>query len=251
MSDKDLIRVAVVDNHVLLRKGIARLIEDFNDLSHNHRFEVLFEAGSSKEMTRSLKETKEKPDIILLDNRLPDMDALEGTQWLRSHYPDIHVLVLSLDDSDATVIGILKGGARGYIVKTAEPKQLMYALESIFQTGFFYSNMVARTMLRLCEPLGERKPNPHLTLTEREIEFLNLVCTELTYQEIAVKMGLSARTIDGYRDSLFVKLNTRTRVGLALYAVRSGIVKLGDEFWTPDKDQQPANHSKKGILNKK
>lgn len=213
--------VVLVDDHVLLRNGLASLIRGFG------RYDVLFEASDGKDLIRQLKISR-RPDIILLDIGMPEMDGYETACYLRLHYPEIRVLALSMSDTDSSIVRMLKNGTRGYILKDIDSAGLRRALDSVVENGYYYSEMVTDewidTINRLKEP--EQRLRHLLLLNERELEFMKLVCTEWTYKEIADRMSLSPRTIDGYRDALFEKLNIRTRVGLAMFAVKNGIVSL-------------------------
>jgi len=214
--------VVLVDDHVLLRNGLASLIRSFG------RFDVLFEASDGKDLIRQLK-TSRRPDIILLDIGMPEMDGYETACYLREHFPDIRVLALTMTDTDSSVARMLKNGAKGYVLKDIDAHGLEQALDSIADKGSYYTETITEklidTVSRLQEP-GQRHFRNMLTLNDRELEFMKLVCTEWTYKEIADRMYLSPRTIDGYRDALFEKLNVRTRVGLAMFAVKNGIVQL-------------------------
>jgi two-component system, NarL family, invasion response regulator UvrY len=192
----------------------------------------LFEAQNGKDLIRQLRPCY-LPDIILLDINMPQMDGYDTALWLKDHFPDIKILALSMYDADNSVIRMLKNGAKGYILKDSSPAELRKALDSVVRKGFYYSEMVTGKLIHtLCldgagglnEP--ELKIEHVLGLNDREVEFLKLACTELTYKEIADQMHLSPRTIDGYRDSLFEKLNVRTRVGLVLYAMKNAIVHV-------------------------
>ena len=213
--------VVLVDDHVLLRNGLASLIRGFG------RFDVLFEASDGKDLIRQLRISR-RPDIILLDVCMPEMDGYETACYLRHHYPEIRILALSMSDTDSSIVRMLKNGAKGYILKDIDSSGLQRALESVVEKGYYYSEMVTEklidTISQIDEP--EQRLRDLLLLNERELEFMKLVCTEWTYKEIADRMYLSPRTIDGYRDALFEKLNVRTRVGLAMYAVKNGIVNL-------------------------
>jgi two-component system invasion response regulator UvrY len=213
--------VVLVDDHVLLRNGLATLIRSFGEYS------VLFEAGNGNDFIRQLK-PRSLPDIVLLDINMPDMDGYETALWLRRHHPDIKILALSMYDTDNSIIRMLKNGVKGYILKDSDPAELKIALESVIHKGFYYSEMVTGKLIHTINTLDvpDHQVRHVLTLNERELEFLKLVCSECTYKEIAEQMYLSPRTIDGYRDTLFEKLNVKTRVGLVLYAIRNGIVAL-------------------------
>lgn len=213
--------VVLVDDHVLLRNGLASLIRGFGE------YEVLFEACGGKDLIRQLKNSR-LPDIILLDINMPEMDGYDTACWLRRNYPDIKVLALSMYETDNAIVRMLKNGAKGYVLKDIDAGVLKVALDSVLEKGFYYTDMVTGKLIHTISTLDdpELRMRRLLALNERELEFMKLVCTEWTYKEIADRMYLSPRTIDGYRDALFEKLNVRTRVGLAMYAVRSGIVPI-------------------------
>jgi two-component system, NarL family, invasion response regulator UvrY len=213
--------VVLVDDHVLLRNGLASLIRGFGE------YEVLFEACGGKDLIRQLQNSR-LPDIILLDINMPEMDGYDTACWLRRNFPEIKVLALSMYDTDNAIVRMLKNGAKGYVLKDIEAGVLKVALDSVLEKGFYYTDMVTGKLIHTISTLDdpEMRMRRLLALNERELEFMKLVCTEWTYKEIADRMYLSPRTIDGYRDALFEKLNVRTRVGLAMYAVRSGIVSL-------------------------
>jgi two-component system invasion response regulator UvrY len=213
--------VVLVDDHVLLRNGLASLVRSFG------RFDVLFEASDGKDLIRQLK-TSRCPDVVMLDIVMPEMDGYETACYLRRHYPEIRVLALTMSATDSAIVRMLKHGAKGYILKDIDATCLEQALDSVVAKGYYYSENVTEklidTISHLDEP--EKKLRDLLLLNEREVEFMKLVCTEWTYKEIADRMYLSPRTIDGYRDALFEKLNVKTRDGLAMFAVKNGIVHL-------------------------
>lgn len=212
--------VVLVDDHVLLRNGLANLIESFGG------YKVLFQANNGKAFTEQLNPAL-LPDVILLDINMPEMDGYETCLWLKSNYPGIKVLALSMYDNENAVIRMFKAGAKGYILKDCDPGELRTALNNVLTKGFYYSEMVTGTLIHTINEMDEDGSTKNIIkLKDSEIAFLKLVCTELTYKEIANKMFLSPRTIDGYRDDLFQKLGVKTRVGLAMYAIKNGITTL-------------------------
>ncbi|MGB8193005.1 MAG: response regulator transcription factor [Chitinophagaceae bacterium] len=212
--------VALVDDHVLLRNGLASLVTSFGNYS------VAFEANNGKHFIDQLQ-PEGLPDIVLLDINMPELDGYDTALWLKRHHPEVRVLALSMYDNENAIIRMFKAGARGYILKDCDPIELRNALDSVSRKGFYYSEMVTGRLIHTISKLDEEESdiNQLVHLNEREIEFLKLACTEMTYKEIADKMYLSPRTIDGYRDTLFEKLNCKTRVGLVMYAIRNGIVR--------------------------
>jgi DNA-binding NarL/FixJ family response regulator len=154
------------------------------------------------------------------------MDGFETAAWLKNNHPQIKVLALSMNDNETAIIKMIRLGARGYILKDIDPTELTLALQSVISKGFYYSEMITGKLIHAVNNIDN--PNnsviSFLLLNDRDIEFLKLICTEMTYKEIADKMNVSPRTVDGYRDILFEKLDVKTRVGLVMYAVKQGIV---------------------------
>ncbi|HLZ89830.1 MAG TPA: response regulator transcription factor [Puia sp.] len=219
--DKRKPSVALVDDHVMLRAGLANIIRNFE--SH----EVLFEADNGHQCLDKLQAGL-VPSIVLLDINMPGMDGYATALAIRNRFPEVKVLALSMYDSEDSIIRMLRNGARGYILKDSDPSELFAALQDIHEKGYYHSEMISSRLIRLVNDLDnpDGQLKQMVTLNEREIEFLKLSCTELTYKEIADKMGVSPRTVDGYRDILFEKLPVKTRVGLVLYAIRSGLVHV-------------------------
>lgn len=213
-------KVVLVDDHVLLRNGLASLVKSFDD------YTVLFEANHGKHFIEQLTASN-LPDIVLMDINMPVKDGFETTLWVKQNFPSVKVLALSMYDNEQSIIRMLKNGARGYILKDTEPKEFKTALDSVYNKGYYYSDLVAGKLIHAVNNLGDNGPAiQSMGLNEKEMEFIKFACSELTYKEIADKMFLSPRTIDGYRDNLFEKLNIKTRVGLVLYAIKNGIVAV-------------------------
>ena len=219
--NKETVKIALVDDHILLRNGLAGLINTFEG------YEVLFEADNGKDFIRQLDHHPD-PDIILLDITMPEMNGLETATWIQKYKPAIKVLVLSVMDSEAMIINMLKRGAKGYILKDSKPVVFKKALDSIRDSGFFMNELVSNKMLNyLTQTDGSGKETAGLAgITEREMEFLKYAATDMTMKEIADKMNVSSRTVDGYRDELFRKLNVQSRIGLVLFAIKNGLQKL-------------------------
>ncbi|MBK7306997.1 MAG: response regulator transcription factor [Chitinophagaceae bacterium] len=215
-----MIKIALVDDHSLLRMGLASLMESQGNT-------VLFEADNGKEFVNKL-DANNLPQIVLMDINMPEMDGFETTQWLKQHYPGVLVLALSMYDNETSIIRMLKCGAKGYILKDSEPAELKTAIDNILSKGFYYSDLVSGKLMHAINKMDDETDDLKnlVPLNERETTFLKYTCTELTYREIADKMFVSPRTIDGYRDALFEKLKLKTRVGLVMYAIKNGIVNV-------------------------
>jgi len=212
--------IALADDHVLLRNGLASLIKNFGH-------EILFEANNGDDIINKIKEGS-RPDVVLMDINMPVKDGYETSSWIKENHPEIKVLALSMLDDENAIIRMIKNGARGYLLKESEPSELRSAINSVLQKGFYYSEMVTGRLVHSISGTDVESNGSQqvIQLSDREIEFLKLACSEMTYKEIAAQMHLSPRTIDGYRDALFLKLDIKTRTGLVIYAIKNGIYKI-------------------------
>ena len=212
--------IVLTDDHILLRNGLAALVKN---LGHT----VLFEADNGKDFIKKL-DKKNLPELVLMDINMPEMDGYETALWLKINYPEVKVLALSMYDNENSIIRMLKSGAKGYILKDSEPVELKAAIEAVITKGYYYSDLVSGKLIHAINKIDDEgnDVNSLNNLNERETDFLKYACTEMTYKEIAEKMFLSPRTIDGYRDALFEKLHVKTRVGLVIYAIKNGVVSV-------------------------
>ncbi|SEM64376.1 two component transcriptional regulator, LuxR family [Chitinophaga rupis] len=213
--------IAIVDDHTMFRKGLCALIDLFP------RYRVLFDAANGKDFINRLH-PGQLPDIVLLDIKMPEMDGFETARWINAHYPDMKILALSTMDADTVIIKMIRSGAKGYVLKDADPKELNLAFDEVLAKGYFYNDQLSRKILQSISGLTDEKNmlGTLVKLTDRELQFLKLACSEKSYQQIAGEMFLSERTVDGYRESLFKKLGVNTRVGLVIYAIKNNMVQL-------------------------
>lgn len=213
------IQVAIIDDHILLRTALARLVSSFEGYS------VMFEADNGKDLRTQIMQ-HQVPDIVLLDVNMPEMDGFETTQWLHKNYPHIKVLVLSMLSDEKTIIKMFRLGAKGYLLKNTDHEELKKALDSITDKNVYLSEYVSNKLVSGLHKDADREESKPVNLNDKEKEFLRWTCTELSYKEIAEKMFLSPRTIDDYRQSLFNKLKVHSRVGLVMYAIKNGITEI-------------------------
>ncbi|QEM09036.1 response regulator transcription factor [Mucilaginibacter rubeus] len=227
-AQKPIIKLAIVDDHNLFRKGLIKLVHlgDTDD-----RYTILFEAENGIGLRQKLRR-KELPDIILMDIAMPGMDGYETVDWLQKYYSQIKVLFISMLETEEAVLRMLHLKVKGFLSKDIEVEDMHLALEAIANNGCYYSNYFSG----VAAELASKTPfNPHdgrnskynsLNISEREREFLKHACTDLTYQQIADKMSVSHKTVDGYREALFQKFNVKNRVTLALFAVKNGYAEF-------------------------
>ena len=210
-------KVVIVDDHILIAKAISSIMANFSS------FEVLYECENGAELQQKFTNPNHIPDIVLLDISMPVMDGFETAKWLREKHPDIAVMALSMQDDEQSLIKMIKNGAKGYLLKNVHPAELEKALIALTQNGSYYPEWAASKvfMSLASETAGNFKI---FGITDREREFLKYTITEMNYKEISEKMFCSPRTVEGYRDSLFEKLELKSRVGLAVYALKNGLV---------------------------
>lgn len=210
-------KIAIVDDHVLIAKALQSIISKFRS------FEVIYICENGKVLQEKFK-TDAIPELILLDISMPVMDGFETANWLKATHPNVHVMALSMQDDDQSLIKMVKNGAKGYMLKNTQPQDLERALETLMTKGYYFPEWASS---KIFMSISDDSINSSLTsnLSDREQEFLKYVATEMTYREISEKMFCSPRTIENYRDSLFVKLDVKSRVGLAVYALKNGFAE--------------------------
>ena len=207
--------VVVVDDHTLLSQAIEGMVNTFE------KFKVLYTCKNGKEVEEKFKASRKNiPDIVLMDVNMPIMNGIETTSWIVKNHPDVHIMALSVEDSDNTILKMLKAGAVGYLLKDTKKEILEKALLEVMDNGFYHTKNVTNLLLDSVSGKNERNS---IKFKENELKFMRFACSELTYKEIADKMFLSPKTIDGYRDSLFTKLDVRNRVGMVMYAIKNKI----------------------------
>lgn len=214
-------QVALVDDHVLLRNGLSSLINSFSG------YKVLFEANSGKHMIELL-DPNNLPDVVLLDITMPEMNGYETALWLTTHYPQIKILALTMLNDERSIIRMFKNGAKGYLLKDSKPQELKAALDGVVTKGVYLNKLMCDNIMHSMKTTAEDEADIQrfTELTEHEKEFLSWACTDKSYREIAELMGTSIQFVEATREALFQKLQTATRVGLALFAIKHDIARL-------------------------
>jgi two-component system, NarL family, invasion response regulator UvrY len=207
-------RLILADDHILLRDALANLINNFDE------FTVIATAGNGEEVIKAI-ENNRNTDIVLMDLNMPKMDGYETAKWLAQHHPEIKIVILTMYDSEIALIRLLQAGVNGFLKKDIHPTELRDALLTVAAGEYYYSN---HTTIKIASLFRKQSALEKSILNDSEIEFLKLASTDMTYKEIAQAMHMTPRHIDTYRDALFTKLDVKSRVGLAIYAIKNGIV---------------------------
>jgi len=209
------IRIAIADDHKMICDGLSSLIMTFLG------FAIDIIAHDGDELINHLEVATALPHICILDISMPGKNGYDTIHYVRGRWPSIKFLVLTMHNSEHSIVRMFRLGAGGYLVKNCPVQEIVSALHSIHKTGYYHSDYTGFYMREAFRP-NSRLP----VISEREASFLDYCCTELCYKEIADKMKVSMRTVEGYRDSLFQKLGIKTRIGLAMYAISTGIVLI-------------------------
>jgi DNA-binding NarL/FixJ family response regulator len=210
-------KVVIVDDHVLIARALAAIIESFGT------YQILYECANGKELQERLSEGGAIPDMVLVDVNMPIMDGRDTTLWLKINYPEIRVLCLSMMDDEGSLLKMIDAGVNGFVLKNCTPSELENAIEGVVVTGSFFPTWATRLMVSSLRKRSVSQEVNMPLITRREMEFLKLCATELSYKEIADRMNCGVRTVETYRDALMKKLDVKGRVGLAMYALRHGI----------------------------
>ncbi|CAH0168638.1 Transcriptional regulatory protein DegU [Pedobacter sp. Bi27] len=213
MQDQS-ISIAIVDDHTLFRSGLASLLEEFDEIN------VTFEAVNGLDLQSKINSHKHV-QLVLMDINMPVMDGFAATKWVKTNHPNVHVLALSMLEDEKAIIGMLKAGAGGYMLKESTPSDLLTAIKVIVDKGFYVNELVSGRLLVALKD-SDQKP----VFSARELTFLQYCSTELTYKEIADLMIVSPRTVDNYRESLFAKLNIKSRTGLVVYGIKNNLITI-------------------------
>lgn len=216
------INLAIADDHKIFRQGLKATLEE-DPVLH-----LIIEAGNGKELINQLED--KKPDVVLMDIKMPEMDGLQATAYIQQHFNEVKVLALSMHNEDKYILDMMKAGASGYLLKNAEPQEIIEAIYTVHKKGFYFNEHLSVTLVKqlINQKPGELQKKDQSDLNERETDVLKLICQECTNVEIADKLFLSVRTVEGYRTRLFEKIGSKNIVGLVIYAAKNGIISLQD-----------------------
>jgi len=219
MNTQAKYRIIIVDDHLLFSQSLELLINSFEKL------EVIRSFQNGKDFIKFQLENKHIPvDLVLMDVNMPVMNGVDTMSWIKENKPDLKVIALSVNEEEDVILKMIRLGTRGYLLKDTSPKIFEKALLMTIEQGYFFTEMVSKLLVG-----GINKPfeeDAKTQLKGKELEFVKLACTEKTYKEIADQMNLSPKTIDGYRENVFVKIDVKNRIGLVLYAIKNKLITL-------------------------
>jgi len=215
-SKECCIRVVLVDDHAIVRKGIREFLEEAGDVT------VLGEAADGDYAKVLIGH--HHPDVVIVDVRMPRVNGIELTRWIRAHFPDVGVLILSAYDDEPFLIAALQAGANGYVLKTAQGDEIVAAVRSVYRGQ---SALDSRIASKLLHRLGARIPTPLVEeLTPREREVLRLAARGMTNRAIARALGISDRTVQGHLANIYDKLQVSSRTEAVTKALQLGLITL-------------------------
>ena len=217
------ILLALADDEALFRRGMRLILEDYPDI------QVAFEAENGEDLLNKIRKSDELPEVLLLDLKMPGMSGIEAAEIIRREFPSIMTVVISSHVSKAFILNMIEVGAAAYLGKNAHPDEVVETIRMVREKGFYYNTMVMEVIRDNLMGKNVAKPQRgfEVELTNREKEVLQLICGEFTTQEIADKLFISNRTVEGHRNNLLSKLGCRNTAGLVVYALQSELVQVG------------------------
>ncbi len=216
MNPISKISIAIADDHSMLRKGLIKL------LTIQEKYVALFDVDNGEQVIAAFKKNL-IPDILILDVNMEGKNGFDTAKWVNQHYPFVKILALSMYNDEETILKMLQAGAHGYITKNSDPENLKYAIDTLSEKGFYLPENISHTILSGLQNNALGKKTEGIKLTDKEKQYLSLLCKEMTSAEIAGIMFLSIRTIEDYRKKLAKKLNVKGKSGLIVYATRNQI----------------------------
>ena len=214
----DTIKIAIADDSAIFREGLKVSLE------HDETMKVVLEARNGSELIKGLEKTR--ADIVLMDLKMPEMDGMEATAAIKKTYEHLKIIAVTLYDEDKFVIHLMEIGANAYLLKDANPNEILEAIYAVHLNGYYFNDLVNRALLKKLVTKGNFKPtfNQKVELSERELEVLQLICGEKTAGEIATEIFLSPRSVEGIKQRLIDKIGVRNTAGLVIFAMKNGFI---------------------------
>lgn len=216
----DMIKVAIIDDQNIFRQSLSLLIKSVSE------FDLVLEASNGEFLLDQFENMVQLPDVLLMDMNMPGINGIDLNHIIREKYPEIRVVVLSVHAQDRLISKMISAGSAAYLIKNCDKAELILAIKSTYETGFYMNNQV---LLAIQKNNNNRSKNLNvftgssIELTSREKQILELICKEYSSAEIAEKLFLSIRTVEGHRNNLLLKTQSRNIAGLVLFAIRNQI----------------------------
>ena len=222
-----IIKVGIVEDQYMFRVSISQILNSFRDI------EMVFESpdGFSIDERLSTADSSTIPDVMLIDLSLPKHNNVEYNgffvlRYILENYPEMKCLILSVSDDEYLISKLIEEGANGYITKDCHPEDLYNAIVSVYRTGVYINSKTLNAIQgKLAGTI--QKPRELEGISPRELDVLRLICQQLTTDEIAEKLFISPKTVNGHRNNLFQKTGSKNMIGLVMYAVKNGLVEVG------------------------
>ena len=212
------IKVAIADDHKIFRKGVIISLRHYNNIK------FVLEAENGQELLDGIEEAK--PDVILMDLRMPVKDGIETTKYISQHYPDIFVLVLTMHEDERFVVHLMENGANGYLLKSTDPAEIKKAITDVVDKGYYLNNFVNRILIKKSQNKNRVIPSlkKEVEISDKEREVIEYICLEYTSMEIGEKMGISARTVESIKERLMERFGLKNTAGLVFFAVKNYLI---------------------------
>lgn len=217
---KQPIRLVAADDHEIFLDGLALMLSRQEDIV------LAGQAADGRELLEVA--AREQPDVILTDIKMPRMDGIAATRELMRINPAFRIIALSMFDEEDQIVEMLEAGAKGYLLKNADKQEILAAIEQVYGDGIYYCRT---TSAKLAGMIAKSKFNPHrqpVTFNERETEIIQLICQQMTAQQIGERIFLSKRTVEGYRTRILEKMNVRNTAGVVMFALKHNLIKEED-----------------------
>lgn len=217
------INIAIADDELLFRSGISFILQREPDIK------VIFEAGNGNELLEYLRATEELPDIIMMDLKMPELNGVEASKIINDEFADIKIIALTSYDSKLFIANMINVGAAAYLVKNTSPDVLLFTIREVANKGYYYNDEVLTIIKDNLNVLKESKFSfDSEPLTNREREIIRLICLQYSTKEIADMLFINYRTVEGHRNNLLLKTQSKNMAGLVLYSLRKDILNLDD-----------------------
>lgn len=218
MKNTLTIKVIIADDHEIFRDGLQLMLRKEPGIN------IIGDACNGKQLVELVE--RHKPDVILTDIIMPEMDGIEATKKISAAYPDIGIIALSMFNQEWLVMDMLEAGAIGYLLKNADKHEILEAIRSVNMLTPYYCKTTSFNIAKLLSKTKFKTSEPHIEFTEKEKEIITFICEEFTNREIGKRMFLSKRTVDGYRSKILDKMNVKSTAGIVIYAIRHSLYKL-------------------------